>query len=297
MTKPRFPLYIPSKGRADSRLTVKALERMGVPYRIIVEEQEYDTYARVINPANILILDPAFQRDYDACMTLTPEQSRGSGPARNFAWEHARSTGAAWHWIMDDNISAFYRANHNREFPCVDGSPFATMEAFVLRYTNVAMAGPNYQMFFTRRDPPPPFTLNTRIYSCNLIRNDLPFRWRGRYNEDTILSLDLLKAGWCTVLFNAFLQKKVATQRLKGGNTDAFYAAEGTLPKSRMLVEQHPDVARVTWRFNRWHHHVDYRPFRVNRLIRDPDAVITPGVNEFGMTLVTKPQPRRRPPR
>ena len=44
---------------------------------------------------------------------------------------------------------------------------------------------------------------HSRIYSCNLIRTDIPYRWRGRYNEDTILSLDILRGGHCTLLFNA----------------------------------------------------------------------------------------------
>jgi hypothetical protein len=131
----------------------------------------------------------------------------------------------------------------------------------------------------------PPFILNTRIYSCNLIRNDAPFRWRGRYNEDTDLSLRMLKAGWCTVQFNAFLQWKKWTQQLKGGNTAEFYAREGTLAKSQMQVAMHPDVSRLVWKFGRWHHHVDYRRFRKNTLRRRPDAVIPSGVNNYGLTL------------
>jgi hypothetical protein len=93
-----------------------------------------------------------------------------------------------------------------------------------------------------------------------------PYRWRGRYNEDTDLSLRVLKAGYCTIQFNAFLCGKVTTQRMKGGNTKEFYAQEGTLNKSKMLEDMHPDVAKVVWRFNRWHHHVDYSPFKRNRL-------------------------------
>lgn len=283
---PKYPLYIISKGRWDSRLTSKVLERMHVSYRIVVEEQERDQYTAVIDPAKILILDPAYQRDYDACMELSPEQSRGSGPARNFVWDHAVSEGHNRHWLIDDNIAMFYRFNHNLELPVVDGTIFTIMEQFSDRYENIALAGPAYQMFNPKRSPGKPFTLNTRIQSCILIRNDIPFRWRCRYNEDVDLSLRVLKAGWCTVQFQAFLQKKTTTQKLKGGNTDAFYAAEGTLPKSQMLVRLHPDVARVVWKFNRWHHHVDYRPFKHNKLIRRTDIEIPEGVNEYGMRLV-----------
>ena len=38
---PKYPIYIVSKGRADTRLTAKALEAMEVPYYIVVENQEY----------------------------------------------------------------------------------------------------------------------------------------------------------------------------------------------------------------------------------------------------------------
>jgi len=160
------------------------------------------------------------------------------------------------------------------------------MEDFVLRYKNVGMAGPDYAMFALSGSAQPPFILNTRIYSCNLIRNDIPFRWRGRYNEDTILSLDMLKAGWCTVQFNAFLQRKITTQQIKGGNTEAFYAKEGTLPKSQMQVAMHPDVSKLAYKFGRIHHYVDYRPFKKNKLIRRTDIEWPEGVNDYGMKLI-----------
>jgi hypothetical protein len=241
----------------------------------------------VINPARILVLDPAFQREYDAFSDLGVSQSKGSGPARNFAWAHATSLGAAWHWVMDDNIWAFYRFNLNKKLLVGDGTIFRAMEDFCLRYRNVSMAGPNYDFFVPARQHRAPFTLNTRIYSCNLIRTDVPFRWRGRYNEDTDLSLRMLKKGWCTVLFNAFLQKKTATGVMKGGNTDSIYTC-GTHPKSQMLVDMHPDVASLKWRFGRAHHFVDYRPFRANRLVLRPGVTVPAGADEFGMVLTSR---------
>jgi hypothetical protein len=285
---PQFPIYIVSKGRYESRLTSKTLEMMHVPYRIVVEEAEFERYAAVIDRRKILVLDPAYQRDYDS-FSEDPElgggKGTGSGPARNFAWEHSLSLGAERHWVMDDNIQYFFRLNQNLKVPVSDGTIFRCMEDFVLRYRNVAMAGPNYFMFASRKSKMPPFILNTRIYSCNLIRNDVPFRWRGRYNEDTDLSLRMLKAGWCTVLFNAFLQGKTRTLALKGGNTDTIYQG-GTLAKSKMIVAMHPDVARLKWRFGRHHHYVDYRPFKAQGLVRHDDAPPRRDeVDDYGMTL------------
>jgi len=282
---PNFPLYIPSKGRHDSRPTVKALELMGVPFYIVVEEQEYLNYCSVIDKKKVLVLDKSYQDNYDTFDDLGNTKSKGPGAARNFAWDHSIANGFGWHWVMDDNITEFYRLNNNLKHRVTDGTIFKCMEDFVLRYRNVGMAGPNYEMFAPRKQKCPPFITNTRIYSCNLIRNNLPYRWRGRYNEDTDLSLRMLKGRWVTVQFNAFLQNKMRTQALKGGNTGEFYADEGTLPKSKMLVAMHPDVSKLVWKFNRCHHYVDYSPFKINKLIKKTDAEIKTGINNYGMAL------------
>lgn len=279
-----------SKGRYETRLTAKALESMNVPYFIVVEEQEVEKYAQYITRDKILTLDKRFQEEYDTCDSLETAKSKGPGAARNFAWDHSIRNGHSWHWVMDDNISYFCRLNKNTKIRVLNGAPFRAMEDFCLQYKNIGMAGPNYSFFAKRKYSLPPFVMNTRIYSCNLIRNDLPFRWRGRYNEDTDLSLMMLKARWCTVQFNAFLQNKAATQTVAGGNTADFYAKEGTLPKSTMLVKMHPDVAKLKWRFGRWHHLVDYKPFQELKLIRK-DGVEEQGIpNEYGMVLKKRPE-------
>jgi hypothetical protein len=160
------------------------------------------------------------------------------------------------------------------------------MEDFIDRYVNVAIAGPNYYSFCKKTDKVPPYYLNTRIYSCILIKNDLPYRWRGKYNEDTDLSLRALKDGWCTVLFNAFLAGKVTTLRMKGGNTDEVYKdTDNRKEFAESLQKQHPDVVKVTWKFNRWHHQVNYKPFKKNNLIKKDGLIIVNKINNYGMYL------------
>ena len=282
---PRHPVYIVSKGRAQRCLTARKLASMGVPFKVIVEQQEFDAYAETVGADKLLVLPQAYLDDYDTCDDLGVQKSRGPGAARNYAWDHALSIGASWHWVMDDNIEHFFRLNRNLKVVMGTGACFTAAEDFVERYENVAIAGLNYEKFCKAVDAVPPYVLNTRIYSCLLIRNDLTYRWRGRYNEDTDLSLRVLKDGWCTVQFNAFLCGKMTTQRMSGGNTEEFYAHEGTLAKSKMLADLHPDVSKVVWKFNRWHHHVDYRPFRANKLRRKEGLVLPEGNNEYGMVI------------
>jgi len=281
---PNFPIYIPSKSRWETRLTVKALEDIKVPYKIIIEEQEYKQYKSVIDKKNILILDKKYQEEYNPCDNLGDKISKGSGPARNFAWEHSISEGYKWHWIMDDNIRSFQRLNKNRKIRVADGTIFRCMEDFVLRYENISMAGPHYIIFVPRKDKITPLVLNSRIYSCNFIRNDLPYRWKGRFNEDTILSMRMLKDGWCTVLFRAFLQQKQATQSMEGGNTEV-YKKYGTYAKSLMLAKLFPEETKIIWRFGRWHHYIDYKKYFHQKLIKKKGVEIKEKINDYGMKL------------
>ena len=162
----------------------------------------------------------------------------------------------------------------------MDLNPFTPIEEFSDLYTNVALAGMNYEFFADRRSDLPPFVLNTRIYSCILIKNDIPYRWRGRYNEDTDLAIRVLKDGLCTVLFNAMLAKKMPTMKMKGGNTDELYQADGRLKMAQSLQEQHPDVVTITEKWGRPQHHVNYKPFQRNALVPKPGVTITEGNGE-----------------
>jgi len=275
---PKHPIYVISKGRWESRLTSKSLERMGVPYHIVVEPQEYDEYAKVIDPKKIYTLPFS-------------NLGKGSIPARNWVWDHSISIGAKKHWIIDDNIYDFYRLNRNAKNIVQTGAIFQAAEDFVDRYENVMISGFNYCKFCIASEKYPPYLFNTRIYSTILIDNRLDLRWRGTYNEDTDLSIRCLKLGYCTLQFNAFLSEKATTMRLKGGNTDSIYKngdlnyLDGVMAKSKSLQEQHPDCAKVVWRFNRWHHFVDYSMFKKNKPKKKKDLVIPQGVNNYGMTL------------
>jgi hypothetical protein len=275
---PKYPIYIISKGRWESRLTSKALESKGVPYQIVVEPSECEKYATVIDRRKILVAPMNFS-----------ELGQGSIPVRNWVWDHSIESGNNRHWLLDDNIVNFYRLNRNRRIPVASGTIFRCAEDFTERYTNIAFSGLNNIAFAPdRNERIPPFTLNTRIYSMTLINNAVPFRWRGRYNEDTDICLRALKAGWVTVQFNAFLGDKATTLKMSGGNTDTIYnTGDERREFAESLAQQHPDVARVVRKFGRWHHEVDYSPFKRNALIKRNDIRIPEGVNEYGMKLVS----------
>lgn len=290
-TDSKYPVCIPSKGRWDCQLTGRVLDRMGVSYRFFVEETEGERYSEALGDDKVVVMP-------------FHDLGRGSIPARNFIWEWAREREFKRHWTVDDNIMAFIRCNNNRRIHVHGGAFFRAMEDFVDRFENVAMAGPHHVGFVEDRLDSVargPFLLNSRVYSCILLDTSLAHRWRGRYNEDTDLSLRLLKDGWCTLLFRALLMQKKPTsvgsadgrgsggKAMKGGNTSEVYDP-GDFRKSfaESLQKQHPDCVDVVWRFGRWHHLVDYSRFRGNSPRLKPGLVKTLCVDDYGMKLVKR---------
>ena len=276
---PRYTIYIPTKGRWESRLTMRALDRMRVPYKIVIEKQEYGEYKKVVNKKDILVLP--FSK---------PDSNSELVKSRNWIKKYSILQGEKRHWQLDDNIIKFFRYNRNSTVPVGDGTIFRCAEDFVDRYKNVAISGLQYYMFVSRKEPRiPPFFLNTRVYSLSLILNSIPHEWRGVYNDDTDICLRVLKDGWCTVLFNAFLGQKSVTMTVKGGNTPIYQKdskVDGRLLMAKSLQEQHPGVVGITRKWGRWQHQVNYKPFRRNKLKLKKGIVIPKGVNEYGMKIV-----------
>ena len=269
----RYPIYIPSKGRAATQHTAARLKEMRLSYKVVVEDNEADEYIEALGSGSVLVLPFS-------------DLGLGSIPARNWIWEHALGRGAARHWLIDDNIIRFYRLNLNRRIPVNTDAIFRAAEGFTDRYTNIAFSGFNNIAFAPDREPfIAPFVVNTRVYSMTLIDTGLPYRWRGRYNEDTDLCLRALKDGLCTVQFNAFLGDKATTMKMAGGNTDNVYnTGDNRRAFAESLCAQHPDLVEVVWKFDRWHHSVDYSGFKQRLEYRD-GVVPTGDTDEYGMIL------------
>src|SRR3989304_6894921 len=108
---PEYPIYIVSKGRWESRLTAKALTAMHVPFQMVMEPQEFDSYAAVIDKSQILVLPFS-------------NLGQGSIPARNWIWEYSLNRGDKRHWILDDNLSWFVRLYQNKKIKVATGVTF-----------------------------------------------------------------------------------------------------------------------------------------------------------------------------
>lgn len=245
----KYPIYIVSKGRFKNPLTAKIFMKEGIPFRVMVEPQEYEDYCRALGAKHIL-------------KTSFSNLGLGSFPARNAIWEHSISEGHSKHFIFDDNIRKFDRLNQGKRTACSAREALIALQEFTDRYSNVALSGFNYRYFVTK-DTKSPFTVNCHVYSGMLIRNELNFRWRLKYNEDVDLCLQALSQGFCTILMHAFLIDKTSTTvMMKGGNQDELYKnndSQKKMLKSRSLQKVWPQYVKVVERFGRPHHQISWK--------------------------------------
>jgi len=273
---PRYPIYIPSKGRASCCLTAKFLVEDGVPFKLVVEPEEYDEYIHQFGKASVLKLPFHYIGEHQL------------PTVRNFIKEHSKANGDIRHWIIDDNIDFIerrYKANFRLR--CPSGLALALTEDFTERYLNVAVSGLAYSSFAPSHTRQKAFRVNCHVYSCFLILNSTPHKWRGPKNEDVDMCLQVLADNWCIIQMNLFLIKKRATMTMKGGCSDT-YAREGRLKLSRDLERRWPGVVTVGRRHSRPHHIIkDQWTHFDTQLIRNPAFDFDNlNPNEYGMELI-----------
>jgi hypothetical protein len=251
----RYPIFVPSKGRAHAGHTAKFLLADGVPFRLVVEPSEAEAYRAALPAADLLV---------------TPRDNMRLLGVRNWVRDRSIAEGHDRHWQLDDNMCRMHRNHKGLRFPCNSRIAFSAVEQFTDRYTNIGLSGMNYTMFATGPRVPP-FRLNVHVYSCSLVNNRMPYKWRLYYNDDTDLCLQVLAGGLCTVQFNAFTVCKIVTMVVSGGNTDDLYGGDGRLTMSRTLEQRWPGIVTTTRKFGRPQHSVKaaWRGFDTPLIRRD----------------------------
>ncbi|MEN2998854.1 MAG: hypothetical protein ABDH28_07475 [Brevinematia bacterium] len=243
-----YPVYVISKGRyryTRNRMTWSFLKEEGIPFYLVVEPSEAGRYKEIHD--NLLVL---------------PEDNYGfSTPARNFAWEHSIKMGYKAHFILDDNI--------NRVSVVAKGKRKMVRISYLLEaslyvskmYEKWGMIGFREEQFMIEPQRRP-ITFNTHIYSFMLINNNLPFRWKLKYNEDVDMNLKTIGNGFYTIQILVFTFHKYQTRLLKGGNTSTLYTQiNSKVLKTNTLVAQYPHIVRGKNKFGRFHHEIDWKKF------------------------------------
>lgn len=253
--KYEYPVYIISKGRFEKTLTADNFESAGINYLIAVEPQEYEQYCKKLGSNRVLKLPFS-------------NLGLGSYPARNYCWEHAKANGYKYHWLFDDNILFWMKWVNGKRVKWHDIGPALSYVENYTNKNNIDIAGfeePN----FVVKPPNKPFKNNCHVYSAMLIKCSLPFRWRLKYNEDIDLCLQVLHNGGSTASCVYYMANKVSTaDKMKGGNQDELYKGNNpkkNLLKAKMIEAVWPQYAKTVIRFNRHHHLIDWKQFKINK--------------------------------
>lgn len=194
----KYPIYIPSKERANISTTTTLLNTAGLSYFIVVEPQDFDKYKDVYE--NVLML---------------PENSMGLGYARNFIKAHSEQNGDAYHWQLDDDIKKIRRRIDGKNIEIDISTAMREVEDYVDRFTNVAISGLNDAVYAWAKSEA--ISYNKQISTFCLFKNNTGIEWDTSVCEDTDYSLKTLVANYATVLFNWLCYEKYPNMKLKGG--------------------------------------------------------------------------------
>ena len=275
-----YPIFIISYNRPNANAsTISCLIKYGVKFNVVVHREQLPAYKTYFKSNNInwIIFDDEYKHKYETLSNVdSHEKNAGSGAERNFAWDCAKEAGYTAYWNFDDNMSFRKHTGKltstNKSFgrSGVSASEFVKLfhkaEDFYDSYDNLFIMELGESTYFGFRNIP---VINRRCYSALLINTAIPTQWRGRYNEDTIMSIDCLINGFCTLQSPILLKQKQSTRNAKGGNhsvgkgkddvknqvyTDGIDYEFSSSLKSQLLVAVYPQYCYLKYRVGRIHH-------------------------------------------
>tara|TARA_R100000742_G_C4272116_1_gene91204 strand:+ start:711 stop:1505 length:795 start_codon:yes stop_codon:yes gene_type:complete len=232
--KNKYTIYIPSKDRPQHCLTAKLLEKNNINFYIVIEPQDLDKYIEVYPLKRLLLL---------------PKNDQGIAYVRNWIKFFSIFNNEDFHWQIDDNIRAFSKRENDKNNKISPIDAFNFVENYIKDFVNIGIVGLKHQVFAwsCKED----ISINKQVYSCVLVNNKLKIDWRDQCVEDTDYSLQVLTNNFCTIIFNRYVIDKVATQKMKGGNTEISYSGEGRNIRALGLQKNWPNIFKIKEQYGR----------------------------------------------
>ena len=230
----KYPIYILSKGRHEKPLTAKCLMKYDQAFKIFVEPQDEKPYKDKFGSDSVHVIS---------------ENNKGIAYVRNCIKDYSIEQGDTKHWQLDDNIKSFRRRENNKNVLANPIEMLEEVEEHVDQYSNIGIAGLKHILFAWSANSN--ITNNVVCYSCVLVNNILPIRWCLEAVEDVDYSLQVLKSGYCTLLFNRLVIEKLATGQMKGGCAEIDYAGDNRLKRYVALQKKYPGRFEITEQYGR----------------------------------------------
>lgn len=235
----QYPISILSYGRYNENKTSKYLVECKIKHYIFVEECEYDLYMN--NYYNKLNEEDKYLVNIINTHKDFHLYNLGGSPVRNYILDYWLNEGYDRVWMLDDNIKYYNRYNKGVKNKIYSDLIFSSIENYINEYDNVGICSHNLNGFITTGNSRSVIVLNEKHYSSLLLLTDKQFRFKHKYNEDVLISIDYIISGKINFCFNHILFEKNTSGKDTGGNTNTIYmngTNEGYKRKYDYLYEE-----------------------------------------------------------
>ena len=211
--KPKYPIAIVSYSRANKYgRTHLFLTKCKINHYIFVEKDEYEDYKKWIDPEYCEVIN---------CKENFHTQGMGSTPVRNFVLNHFKAFGKVW--MLDDNIKSYKRFYQGMKNEIQSNEIFTSIERYTDSYSNVGIASHNFCPYVCEGGARSVICKNGKCYSSMLIPTNNNIRFKHKHQEDNLISIEYIEAGFCNLCFNHIMYDKNTSGDDEGGNTVHIY--------------------------------------------------------------------------
>jgi len=181
-----FPIFVASKGRSDTSQTLAVLKASNLSYLFFVEPQDYTKYCLVLGAQKVIMLN---------------DNNQGLAFVRQFILDYAIANKLGWYWMLDDDITGFFKSvmSKNVRIPMADALERA--EAYFKDSSQIAQASLEYQQYSWSAKKQ--FTINGYCDVCVAIHAQraklLKFRKETDLKVDRDFTLQVIARGFQTI--------------------------------------------------------------------------------------------------
>ena len=224
------PIYVISRHRSQYELVSRQLYDEGIAHHLVIEPHDYNAYADRY-PKELLL--------------TTPVDNIGLAGVRNFCKDHSTENGHAWHWCLDDNIKGFDRLVDGKRQRVPARGVLSIVEQTVGWFDGIGAATPCNTMWMFAQAGKPPVSYNRMISCAMLLRNETEARFLPGMPVDADYTLQMLHAGWSTVVMTHLAYHKTDTGTMQGGLTETEYQGDGRDHRMETLTAKWPGVYKI----------------------------------------------------
>jgi ParB-like chromosome segregation protein Spo0J len=213
-------IFVASKGRPDGK-TFSQLKHL----TIVVEPQDAEAYATAAQATGHTVV-------------VLPENNRGIGYVRQFILDRARQEKLEWFWMLDDDISGFYRQEDGRNKKTGGAELLALAEQLLTNTPDLAQGALEYQQyaFRAKKDLVLDTFCDVAVF-INVNRTaNINYRAEVNLKEDRDFTMQCIADGWRTARTARLSFAAPKNGSNKGGLYDEYKANREKNCSDRMVA-------------------------------------------------------------